>query len=158
RSLVPTILAVLVAASVAADRAARAGDACLGGPNADAPHGKHWYYRLDHAAHRKCWYLGPQSARVVRRVVPTKRHAAARPKAQVEAPIASARQVAPPSPEAAVAATPVVAAETVPDAEFASPRADAAGAVAPAPDDVEQATRAPGRIVERPQPTMDERA
>jgi hypothetical protein len=154
RSLVPTVLAVLVMASAAVDRAASAGTDCLAGPNADAPQGKHWYYRLDHAAHRKCWYLGPKGARVVRRAVPTTRHATAQR-------AASAQQVAPPAPpsiETAAVVPPAAAAETVPDGAFVSRWADAADAIAPAPDDVEQATRVSGRIAERPEPTMDERA
>ena len=35
---------------------ARAGD-CLAGPNSPAPPGSHWYYRLDWATQRKCWYV-----------------------------------------------------------------------------------------------------
>jgi len=38
----------------------RAADDCLAGPNAAAPQGSHWYYRVDRAAHRECWYLGPE--------------------------------------------------------------------------------------------------
>jgi len=36
--------------------AARAND-CLAAPNASAPQGQHWYYRIDRSSHRKCWYL-----------------------------------------------------------------------------------------------------
>jgi hypothetical protein len=38
-------------------------DDCLAAPNFPAPQGSHWYYRLDWATQRKCWYvraLGPQ--------------------------------------------------------------------------------------------------
>jgi hypothetical protein len=37
-------------------------DDCLAVPNFPAPQGSHWYYRLDWATQRKCWYvraLGP---------------------------------------------------------------------------------------------------
>jgi hypothetical protein len=37
-------------------------DDCLAAPNFPAPQGSHWYYRLDWATQRKCWYvraLGP---------------------------------------------------------------------------------------------------
>lgn len=34
-----------------------AADDCLAGPKDQAPHGSHWYYRLDHATKRHCWYL-----------------------------------------------------------------------------------------------------
>jgi hypothetical protein len=30
---------------------------CLSGPKDQAPHGGHWYYRIDHATKRHCWYL-----------------------------------------------------------------------------------------------------
>jgi hypothetical protein len=160
RSLVPTIFVLLVAASAAADRAAHAGDDCLRGPNASAPQGKHWYYRLDRAAHRKCWYLGPWSARVVQRAVPTTRKPAPRRVAPVEAPRASAQPVAPRAPSsgetAAVASPP--AAETVANAAFESPSADAADVVAPEPDGVQQTTRVPGPIAARPGSAMGERA
>jgi len=35
---------------------ARAND-CLTAPNSPAPQGSHWYYRLDRASQRKCWYV-----------------------------------------------------------------------------------------------------
>jgi hypothetical protein len=30
---------------------------CLAAPDGAAPEGSHWYYRLDRATKRKCWYL-----------------------------------------------------------------------------------------------------
>jgi hypothetical protein len=36
--------------------AARADD-CVTAPNSSAPQGSHWYYHLDRAQQRKCWYL-----------------------------------------------------------------------------------------------------
>src|ERR1700674_3788057 len=30
---------------------------CLAAPNSPAPQGSHWYYLLDWATQRKCWYL-----------------------------------------------------------------------------------------------------
>jgi hypothetical protein len=152
RSLVPTILAVLVAATGAADRAASAGDDCLAGPNADAPQDRHWYYRLDHAAHRKCWYLGPQGAKV-RRVARTAPHATARPAAPVAAPPASAQPVAPPSSE-----TTAVAAPPPPAASEIVPNAADSAAIGSGLDDTQGATRLPDRIAARPVPTAAERA
>ncbi|WGD49003.1 hypothetical protein QA641_25550 [Bradyrhizobium sp. CB1650] len=32
-------------------------DDCLASPKATAPQGQHWYYRIDRASKRKCWYL-----------------------------------------------------------------------------------------------------
>jgi hypothetical protein len=37
--------------------AAAAADDCLSAPKDPAPNGSHWYYRIDHAAKRQCWYL-----------------------------------------------------------------------------------------------------
>jgi hypothetical protein len=34
-----------------------AADDCLSGPKDPAPRGSHWYYRIDHATKRHCWYL-----------------------------------------------------------------------------------------------------
>jgi hypothetical protein len=34
-----------------------AADDCLSGPKDAAPNGSHWYYRIDHATKRHCWYL-----------------------------------------------------------------------------------------------------
>ena len=36
---------------------APAADDCLSEPKDQAPHGSHWYYRIDHATKRHCWYL-----------------------------------------------------------------------------------------------------
>src|ERR1700730_7043274 len=58
----PLILAMLIAATAGATGAAR-GEECLAGPNAQAPQGSHWFYRVDRATHRKCWYLGDAKRR-----------------------------------------------------------------------------------------------
>jgi hypothetical protein len=44
--------------------ACRAADDCLTKPNATAPPGNHWYYRVDRTTHRECWYLGPEGREV----------------------------------------------------------------------------------------------
>ena len=52
-------VAMLLAWSIgprAATNTARADD-CLAQPNSSAPPGSHWYYRIDRATQRKCWYL-----------------------------------------------------------------------------------------------------
>lgn len=36
---------------------AQAQDSCLSAPKGVAPGGSHWFYRLDHATKRHCWYL-----------------------------------------------------------------------------------------------------
>lgn len=42
---------------VAVNGVARATEACLSGPKGTAPTGSHWYYRIDHATKRNCWYV-----------------------------------------------------------------------------------------------------
>jgi hypothetical protein len=42
---------------VAVNGAAQAADTCLSGPKGAAPKGSHWYYRIDHATKRNCWYV-----------------------------------------------------------------------------------------------------
>jgi len=42
----------------------RADDDCITKPNATAPPGNHWYYRVDRTTHRECWYLGPEGREV----------------------------------------------------------------------------------------------
>ncbi len=37
-----------------------AADTCLSGPKDQAPSGSHWYYRIDRATKRHCWYIGTQ--------------------------------------------------------------------------------------------------
>jgi len=43
---------------------ARAADDCLAAPNSQPPQGSHWYYHIDGATLRHCWYLGPESQKV----------------------------------------------------------------------------------------------
>jgi hypothetical protein len=57
------VIAVLLAALageslVAAD--ARAETSCLAAPGAQAPAGRHWFYRVEGPKQRKCWYLRAQ--------------------------------------------------------------------------------------------------
>jgi hypothetical protein len=40
--------------------AANPADECLSGPKGQTPQGGHWYYRIDRATKRHCWYLADQ--------------------------------------------------------------------------------------------------
>src|SRR5271166_19868 len=51
-------LAALLAILVMPVHASHAADDCLAKPNAAAPDGSHWYYHVDRATGRQCWYLG----------------------------------------------------------------------------------------------------
>ena len=53
-----TMLLVSFVGITALANTARADD-CIAAPNSPSPPGKHWYYRLDWATKRKCWYVGP---------------------------------------------------------------------------------------------------
>ena len=41
-----------------------AADECLSGPKGAAPNGSHWYYRIDRATKRHCWYLREQGEKL----------------------------------------------------------------------------------------------
>jgi hypothetical protein len=43
-----------------------AADDCLSKPKGLAPEGSHWYYRIDRASNRHCWYLGDQREKLSR--------------------------------------------------------------------------------------------
>ncbi|HET7166374.1 MAG TPA: hypothetical protein VFI94_14660 [Pseudolabrys sp.] len=59
---------------------------CIAKPNAPAPQGEHWYYRIDHANNRQCWRLGPEGLRVQKSAP------------QIEKQVAPAAAVQPPEP------------------------------------------------------------
>jgi len=73
------ILAIWLATICLTVQTSRAQIDCLAKPNAVAPQGTHWYYRLDRATHRQCWYLAAEGARVLQ---PRPRHAASNPPRQ----------------------------------------------------------------------------
>jgi hypothetical protein len=64
---VPAILVVPLATAlvtVQTSRAEPAVDECKTKPDSSAPAGSHWYYRVNRADQRHCWYLGPEGAKV----------------------------------------------------------------------------------------------
>lgn len=54
--VVASVLAGIPLATIS-HGATPAADDCLSGPKDPAPNGSHWYYRIDHATKRHCWYL-----------------------------------------------------------------------------------------------------
>lgn len=50
---------------------ARAAEACLAAPNAPAPQGSHWYYRIERPSLRKCWHLVANDRKVQSDAAPT---------------------------------------------------------------------------------------
>ena len=71
---------------VLSDNPVQAADECLAAPNAAAPAGSHWYYRLERPTQRKCWYIG-EAGRAVHSASPNLR-AAAKPPAPPSAQVA----------------------------------------------------------------------
>ena len=64
-SIVPTIfVSHLIAVGIAGmiGTPARAADECIAAPNAPSAKGHRWYYRIDRATKRKCWYQRAQDA------------------------------------------------------------------------------------------------
>jgi hypothetical protein len=57
------LLALISGANVALPANPARADDCRSAPNAPAPAGTHWYYRLDWATQRKCWYVRAPSRR-----------------------------------------------------------------------------------------------
>ena len=66
---------------------------CIAKPNAPAPQGEHWYYRIDHANNRQCWRLGPEGLRVQSEGPRAQKSAP-----QIEKQVAPAAAVQPPEP------------------------------------------------------------
>jgi len=63
-----TVAAALFASSIVGlvavfgGGAAAQSEECLAGPKGPTPAGGHWYYRVDRATHRNCWYLKDDGA------------------------------------------------------------------------------------------------
>jgi hypothetical protein len=125
----------LVGAPVAALTlgAAHAAADCLSAPKGAGPAGSHWYYRVDRATKRHCWYLGEAGGKVSQSAPPKAIHSttAVAPAARtpVQRPIADARAEWPPqavAERAKEAMTPAPA-----DPADSESNGDAVGAAAP---------------------------
>jgi hypothetical protein len=107
RTIVPVLFLVFLLQTLCFDQASRADD-CLSGPTGVSPQGTHWYYRVDRATGRHCWYLGAlgTKARVpadrvpadkVRQAAPTQRPASVKSRAPVQTMIEPAEDDAAPA-------------------------------------------------------------
>jgi hypothetical protein len=79
--------------------AARAADDCLSGPKEETPEGSHWYYRIDRATKRHCWYLREEGGKQLQITAPISPPSAkpVSPKAEAtHRPIEDARAELPP--------------------------------------------------------------
>ena len=66
---VSTIFASLLAGiplTTVSHSAVPAADDCLSGPKGQARQGSHWYYRVDRASKRHCWYIGEEREKLSR--------------------------------------------------------------------------------------------
>jgi hypothetical protein len=60
----PLLFLLLLAGALFTARAAFAADECIAKPTGAAPQGQHWYYRVDRASKRQCWYLAAEGTKV----------------------------------------------------------------------------------------------
>jgi hypothetical protein len=66
--------------------AARAADDCLSAPKDQTPEGSHWYYRIEHATKRHCWYLRAEGERLSQTAPPNSSRATDPIASKVETP------------------------------------------------------------------------
>lgn len=60
------LTAVAQSSAKTAETGAATTDSCLSGPKGTAGAGGHWYYRIDRATKRKCWYIGDAGSKPAR--------------------------------------------------------------------------------------------
>lgn len=78
---------------------AQAADNCLSAPKGATPAGGHWYYRVDHANKRNCWYLRDESEKSARATTQEASSSAPPESTSASAPI---NLVPPPKPSPSV--------------------------------------------------------
>src|SRR5258708_25635861 len=86
-----------VTVGVAMNEVARAADTCLSGPNGTAPKGSHWYYRIDHASKRNCWYVRAEGEKPVASRSSSVSEVSPQPETPLQPAIANARAEANPA-------------------------------------------------------------
>jgi hypothetical protein len=112
--IVPAVLVMPFAAAwltAGSSLAGPAADECVSRPGASAPAGSHWYYRVNRADHRHCWYLGPVGAKVRSQARET---ASRSPSRSPQRPAETWRTAAPETAPAPAPAAPAAAAPTEP--------------------------------------------
>jgi hypothetical protein len=76
---------------VAINGAAHAADNCLSGPKGVAPKGSHWYYRIDRATKRNCWYVRAEDEKPAASQNSSLSQTAPQPEAPLQPSVANAR-------------------------------------------------------------------
>jgi hypothetical protein len=153
-------------ASVAIDGAANATDNCLSGPKGAAPKGSHWYYRIDHATKRNCWYVRAEGEKPVGSQNSSLTQATPQAETPLQPSIANARAEASPADigqSNATAATPAPAVDadtdnpqsTVASRWLDRPDADSKNASAPMPTDSGADVNSPTPVAEAPLAAAD---
>ncbi|HXF16303.1 MAG TPA: hypothetical protein VN496_04830 [Burkholderiales bacterium] len=130
-----TFAFVLIAGLVLQSTLSADAEDCIAKPNAPAPQGEHWYYRIDHANNRQCWRLGPEGLRVQ----------SEGPRAQKSAPQIE-KQVAP----AAAVQPPVPVRSRRPETTGSSVAAAARAEAAPEPNPASASAASPLRFLDTP--------
>jgi hypothetical protein len=151
---------------VAMDGAAQAADNCLSGPKGTAPKGSHWYYRIDHATKRNCWYVRAEGEKPAASQNSSLTQAAPQAEAPLRPSIANARAEASPTDigqsngTAAMPAPAVDAGVDNPQSTVASrwldrPDADSTNPSAPTPTDSGADVSSPAPVAEAPLAAAD---
>jgi hypothetical protein len=127
---------------VAINGAAHAADNCLSGPKGVAPKGSHWYYRIDHATKRNCWYVRAEGEKPVASQNSSVSPASPPAETSLQPSVANARAEASPAeigPSNGAAAMPVPSADnpqsTVASRWLDGPSPDSQNSSAPRPAD-----------------------
>jgi hypothetical protein len=150
----PALVGLLVALGTQQAQAAPAGD-CISAPNGASPNGQHWYYHLDRAKNRKCWYLRAiDASRAVGSPVDTAKAQEEPPKSAVQDPGSSAVTDGARTPaSAAYASVGAPAVEmNVPDL----PRSAEPGGLAAAAEDNQPSTAAEPEVPQKPAPQLSQ--
>lgn len=92
-----SFLAAILIGSLASVSLAHAADNCLSGPKGAAPKGSHWYYRIDHATKRNCWYVRAEGDKPVASRSSPVAEASPQPDTPLQPAIANARAEANPA-------------------------------------------------------------
>jgi hypothetical protein len=92
-----TAMLIGALATVAMNEMAHATEACLSGPKGTAPKGSHWYYRIDHATKRNCWYVRAEGEQTAASQNPPLGQASPQTEAPLQPSVANARAQAGPT-------------------------------------------------------------
>ncbi|WP_434908813.1 hypothetical protein [Bradyrhizobium oligotrophicum] len=155
-SLLPCVAIAVLAGAAATTiefTPASAADECLAKP-AGTPAGKHWFYRIDRATKKQCWYLRDDDREAKGASLVTRKLASQKERAQLSSTAANARAEIQSSKDAAdevkvVSSTPTAAASVAATSAFPSVAAFPAApapAVAPAPVASAPAAAAPDPV------------